>query len=94
MRGVKRPRHSPPQQQAQQLSPMKALLVQAARVAAALPPPPPEPEPEGPKCGICMEVRRRQGWCRGRRAWERRQADRNVAPVVGAWLPQCNAATG
>lgn len=55
MRGVKRPRHSPPQQQAQQLSPMKALLVQAARVAAALPPPPPEPEPEGPKCGICME---------------------------------------
>lgn len=75
MRGVKRPRHSPQQQQAQQLSPMKALLVQAARVAAALPPPPPEPEPEGPKCGICMEVGRLQGWFRGRRAWERRQAD-------------------
>ncbi|PRW56909.1 ubiquitin- ligase zinc ion binding [Chlorella sorokiniana] len=52
MRGVKRPRPSP-QQAAQQLSPMKALLVQAARAAAALPPP--EPEPEGPKCGICME---------------------------------------
>ena len=58
MRGVKRPRPSPQQQAAQQLSPMKALLVQAARAAAAMPPPPPEPEPEGPKCGICLEVRR------------------------------------
>ncbi len=59
MRGVKRPRPSPQQQAAQQLSPMKAMLVQAARAAAALPPPPPPPpEPEGPKCGICFEVSR------------------------------------
>ena len=49
-RGVKRPRISG----AAQLSPMKQLLLQQLRNPPLLPPP--EPEPEGPKCGMCMEV--------------------------------------
>ena len=49
-RGAKRPRIQPPPQ----LSPMKQLLLQQLRNPP--PPPPPEAEPEGPKCGICMEV--------------------------------------
>ncbi|EFN57621.1 hypothetical protein CHLNCDRAFT_142715 [Chlorella variabilis] len=48
-RGVKRSRPTA----AQQLSPMKQLLLQQLRNPP--PPPPAEPEPEGPKCGICME---------------------------------------
>lgn len=89
MRGVKRPRPSPQQQQVAQLSPMKAMLVQAARAAAALPPP--EPEPEGPKCGICMEVGRLRGCCCVGRQAGGRAGDRSTP--CSAWVANATRCT-
>jgi hypothetical protein len=64
MRGTKRPRARQPAEAAVQLSPGKQFLHQLRNPP---PPPPPEAEPEGPKCGICMEVRHQAelGWRRG-----------------------------